>query len=65
MFSIDKSNETEGVASSSKKVLFVVTPLRFCREACDDALETVRNCVQNFDSAIIWDFTELRDLKFI
>jgi len=59
MFSIDKSNKTEGVASSFKKVLFILTSLRFCREACDDALETVRNYVQNFDSAIIWDFIEL------
>jgi len=60
MFSIGKSNKTEGTASFVKKVLFVVTSLRFCRDACDDALETVRNYVQNFDSAIIWDFTELR-----
>jgi len=59
MFSIDKSNKTEDVASSFKKVLFVVTSWRFCREACDDALETVRNYAQNFDSAIIRDFTEL------
>ena len=59
MFSIDKSNKTESVASSFKKVLFVVTSLRFCREACDDVLETVWNYVQNFDSAIIWEFTEL------
>jgi len=46
MFSIDKSNKTEGMASSCKKFLFVLTSLRFCREACDDALETVRNYVR-------------------
>lgn len=65
MFSIDKSNKTEGVASSLKKVLFSVTSLRFRRKAYDDALETVRNYVQNFDSAIIWDFTELWGLNFM